>query len=135
MKSKAFTRSAVAVVIFGIICAVTAYFAPAGSQNSLTGVWYSIVPPVLAIVLAFLTHHVLLSLGIAILGGGLLTHVVQAPLSVTAWFEGFKSVGTYVADTVMSKENLQILAFLPPIFIMIEVIIAAGGFKESSSGF
>jgi Na+/H+ antiporter NhaC len=43
--------------------------------------------------------------------------------------EGFKSVGIYFADTVTSKTNLQILAFLPPIFVMIEIVIASGGFK------
>jgi len=65
--------------------------------------WYSVVPPVLAIFLAFLTHHVLSSLGIAILVGGLLTQVPQAPLSIAAWFEGFKTVGIYVADAVTNN--------------------------------
>jgi Na+/H+ antiporter NhaC len=119
-----------AVIIFVVICALTAYFAPVSEQNSQTGIrWYSIVPPVLAILLAFLTHHVLLSLGIAIFVGGLLTQVPHAPLSAAAWLEGFKSVGIYFANTVTSKSNLQILAFIPPIFVMIEVVIASGGFK------
>jgi Na+/H+ antiporter NhaC len=119
-----------AVIIFVVICALTAYFAPVSEQNSQTGIrWYSIVPPVLAILLAFLTHHVLLSLGIAIVAGGLLTQVPHAPLSAAAWLEGFKSVGIYFANTVTSKSNLQILAFIPPIFVMIEVVIASGGFK------
>ena len=86
MKSKAFTRSAAAVIILGLICALAAYFAPPGEQNLQTGIWYSVVPPVLAILLAFLTRHVLLSLGIAILAGGFLTQVPQAPLSAAAWW-------------------------------------------------
>ncbi len=129
MKSKAFTKSAAAVIIFGCICALTAYFAPVGKQNSQTGVWYSVIPPVLAILLAFLTRHVLLSLGIAIVAGGVLTQVPQSPLSTAVWLEGFKSVGIYVADTVTSRTNLQILAFLPPIFVMVEIVIASGGFN------
>ena len=129
MKSKAITRSAAAVIIFGVTCALAACFAPFGKQNSQTGMWYSVVPPVLAIFLAFLTHHVLSSLGIAILVGGLLTQVPQAPLSIAAWFEGFKTVGIYVADAVTNKTNLQILAFIPPIFVMIEILIASGGFR------
>jgi Na+/H+ antiporter NhaC len=108
---------------------LTAYIAPNGEQNLQTVQWYSVVPPVLAILLAFLTRHVLLSLGIAIIAGGLLTKVPQSPLSVAAWLEGFKSVGIYVAGTVTSRTNLQILAFLPPIFVMIEIVIASGGFK------
>ncbi len=119
------------------ICALTAYFAPVGDQDSQTGIrWYSIVPPVLAISLAFLTRHVLLSLGIAIVAGGLLTQVPHAPLSAAAWFDGLKTAGTLVVKTVWLytekgeiNSNLLILAFIPPIFVMIEVIIASGGFR------
>jgi len=92
-------------------------------------VWYSVVPAVLAILLSFLTRNVLLSLGIAIVVGGLLSGVPQAPLSASAWLDGFKTVALNVASTVTDKTNLQILAFIPPIFVMIELIIAAGGFK------
>ncbi|MHC4631823.1 MAG: hypothetical protein ACYS9C_11220, partial [Planctomycetota bacterium] len=129
MKSKVLTRSAVAIIIFGVICALMACFAPLGKENSQTGMWYSVIPPVLAILLAFLTHHVLPSLGIAILVGGLLTKVPQAPLSAAGWFEGFKTAGIFVADAVTNKTNLQILAFIPPIFVMIEILVASGGFK------
>ncbi|MHC4537873.1 MAG: hypothetical protein ACYS6K_28415, partial [Planctomycetota bacterium] len=129
MKSKAIIKSATAVIIFGVICAFTAYIAPDSEQDFHTSMWYSVVPPILAIILAFLTRHVLLSLGIAIIVGGLLTKVPQSPLSVVAWLEGFKSVGIYLAATVTSRANLQILAFLPPIFVMIEIVIASGGFK------
>jgi Na+/H+ antiporter NhaC len=129
LKSKTITKSAAAVIIFGVICAFTAYIAPDGEQELQKSMWYTVVPPVLAILLAFLTRHVLLSLGIAIIAGGLLTKVPQSPMSVVAWLEGFKSVGIYVAGTVTSRANLQILAFLPPIFVMIEIVIASGGFK------
>ncbi len=129
MKSRVITKSAAAIVVFGVICALAAYLAPIDEKNLQTSMWYSVVPPVLAILLAFLTRHVLLSLGIAIIAGGLLTKVPQSPLSAAAWFEGFRSVGIYVADTVTSRSNLQILAFLPPIFVMIEIVIASGGFK------
>jgi Na+/H+ antiporter NhaC len=83
----------------------------------------------LAIVLAFLTHHVLASLGIAIVVGGLLTAVPQAPLSAVAWLEGLRTVCVYVIDTAANTTNLQILAFIPPIFVMVEIIIASGGFS------
>jgi len=108
---------------------LVAYLASRSAQNPPTVVWYSIVPPLLAICLAFMTHHVLLSLGIAILAGGLLTQIPQAPLSVAAWFEGFKTGGSYVVGTITNKTNLQILAFIPPIFVMIEILVASGGFK------
>ena len=100
MKLKAFTRAAIAVIIFVILCILAAWLAPAEEKNPEKLVWYSIVPPVLAISLAFLTRHVLLSLGIAIIVGGFLTTVPQSPASATAWFGGFGSVGSFIASLV-----------------------------------
>lgn len=128
MKPKPLARYAVAVVVFVALCALAAWVAPEGGQGSRAA-WCSIIPPVLAISLAFLTRNVLLSLGIAILVGGLLTEVPLAPLSIGAWFRGLTTAGGLVGGTVRSKSNLQTLAFIPPIFIMIEVIIASGGFS------
>jgi Na+/H+ antiporter NhaC len=113
-------------VAIGVLAAC---FLPHGEQNLHTGLWYSVVPPLLAIVLAFLTRHVVLSLGIAIVVGGLLTQVPQSPMSVAAWFDGFKAAGMFVIGSVTSKTNLQILAFIPPIFVMVEIVVASGGFK------
>ncbi|MHC4556931.1 MAG: Na+/H+ antiporter NhaC family protein [Planctomycetota bacterium] len=136
MKSKAIIRILSAVIILGIICGLAAYFAPHGRGDSQAGIWYSIIPPVLAILLAFLTRHVVLSLGIAILVGGFLTQVPQAPLNAGAWLEGLKSAGSLVGHTIWLfsedgkvNSNLLILAFIPPIFVMIEVVIASGGFR------
>jgi Na+/H+ antiporter NhaC len=83
----------------------------------------------LAILLAFLTHHVLLSLGVAIVVGGLLVAVPQAPLSAAAWLEGLISTGAFVGEAVTSTTNLLILSFIPPIFVMVETMIASGGFN------
>lgn len=129
MKLRTFTRGIIAIIIFVVLCFLAAQLSPANEQNPQKITWYSIVPPVLAISLAFLTRHVLLSLGIAIVVGGLLTTVPQSPLSVMAWLAGFKSVGIYLVDTVTNRTNLQILAFIPLIFIMVEVVIFSGGFK------
>ncbi len=123
------TRVAVAIVVFVVLCKLAAMLAPAGADEPQAAMWYSIIPPVLAIVLAFLTRHVLPSLGIAIIAGGLLNHVPQAPLSAAAWFGGFKTATTHVTSTVTDTTYLQILAFIPPIFVMIEILIASGGFR------
>ena len=93
LKLKSFTRAAIAIIIFVVLCFLAAQLSPADGKNPQRIMWYSIVPPVLAISLAFLTRHVLLSLGIAIIVGGLLTEVPQSPSSVMAWLVGFKSVG------------------------------------------
>jgi len=124
-----FIKTVLIVIILGVGCALLAYIAPSSGQNSQAARWYSIVPAVLAILLAFLTHRVLLSLGLAIIVGSLLTRVPQAPFSTGAWLEGFKALCICVADTITSRTNLQILAFIPPIFVMIEVVIVSGGFN------
>ena len=128
-KSGAFAKTAAAAIVFAAVCALTAFVGPSPKEGSQAGVWYSVIPPLLAIVLAFLTHHVLLSLGIAILVGGFLTAVPQAPLSPVAWLQGLKTVGIFLGGTLTSTDKLQILAFIPPIFVMVEVTIASGGFK------
>ena len=117
------------VVALGAICVLSASFLPHANQDSQTVLWYSVFPPLMAIVLAFLTRHVILSLGIAIVVGGLLTHVPQTPLNAVAWFEGLEAAGMYVIDSIINKTNLQIISFVPPIFVMIEIVVASGGFK------
>jgi Na+/H+ antiporter NhaC len=117
------------VVVLVAICILTASIFSHAEQDLQTGLWYSVIPPLLAILLAFLTRNVVLSLGIAIVVGGLLTHVPQAPRSAIAWFQGFEAAGIYVVGSVSSKTNLQILSFIPPIFVMIEIVVASGGFK------
>ncbi|MBN2182014.1 MAG: hypothetical protein JW715_08870 [Sedimentisphaerales bacterium] len=129
MNSKTFIKFAVAIIVFVLICAFAVYLAPRGEQNNLGLVWYSIIPPLLAITLAFLTRHVLLSLGIAVIAGGLLSKVPLSPLSATAWVEGLASIRGCFAGTVTDTSNLLILSFIPPIFIMIEVILVSGGFN------
>jgi len=105
LKSKLLTRGAVAVVVFGLLCALAACLAPSGQRDPKEAMWYSVVPPLLAIVLAFLTRRVLPSLGIAILVGGVLTQVPQAPLSAAAWLEGFKTAGMHLVATVTDKSS------------------------------
>ena len=129
MKSKNLIKNVVAVIVLSVVCGLFAYFAPHSEENPPTAVWYSVIPPMLAILLAFLTHHVLLSLGIAIIVGSFLTAVPLAPLSVDAWLQGTRALGICVMDTVTNGTNLLILAFIPPIFVMIEIVMASGGFR------
>ena len=126
---RAITRVAVAIAVFTVLCTLAAWFAPAETEDPNAAMWYSVIPPVLAIVLAFLTRRVLPSLGIAILAGGLLSHVPRDPGSAATWFEGFRTSATHVKATVTDTTYLQILAFIPLIFVMIEILIASGGFR------
>lgn len=99
------------------------------ADTSPASPWYSIVPPALAIVLAFLTRNVIRSLGAAIVVGALLGFVPADPMSLDAWGAGARSVFTLVGATATNRSNLLTLSFLPPVFAMVELIIAGGGFR------
>jgi Na+/H+ antiporter NhaC len=83
----------------------------------------------MTIVLAFLTRNILLSIAAAIITGGLLTTVPSEATSLSAILAGLKTTVFYPIDTLTNTENLKILAFVPPIFAMVEIIVISGGFK------
>jgi len=73
VKTKILTKTAASAVIFAAICAMAALSEPHQTADTQTAPWYSIIPPLVTIVLAFLTRNVLLSIAVAIIAGGLLT--------------------------------------------------------------
>jgi len=115
-----------AAIVLAGVCALAVALSPEVEQSQ--PVWYSVVPPVLAILLAFLTHHVIASLGIALLVGGLLCRIPAGPLDIGNWWGGIAGVAGCIGGTLSRGGNLLILAFIPPIFMMIETIMASGGF-------
>ncbi len=128
VKTGRHTRVVAAAIVFVAVSALAAWFGDAVGTGAEV-VWYSIVPPLLAIVLAFLTHNVMASLGIAILVGGLLSTVPAGPASIAAWTQGVATAISYPVATLSDPVNLLVLSFIPPIFTMVEVIIASGGFN------
>jgi len=128
LKTRCYTKTIVAAVIFAAVCGLAARFGNAGGTQSQAP-WYSIIPPALAIITAFLTHHVIASLGLAIVVGALLGSVPAAPADIGAWLGGLNAVAVHVKSTVSDGTNLLILSFIPPIFTMVETIMASGGFR------
>jgi len=100
-----------------------AYTAPETSATS----WYSVLPPVIAVVLAFITRKLLLSLGSAIVLGSFLFALEknQGIVFVDTVFQ----TGTYLYNNITDTWNLKVLAFVILILSMISVIIVAGGLK------
>jgi Na+/H+ antiporter NhaC len=129
VKRKILAKTVASAVIFAAICALAALSAPPQTADTQTAPWYSIIPPLMTIMLAFLTRNVLLSIGVAIITGGLLTTLPSDPTSLSAIFAGLKTTVFYPIDTLTNIDNLQILAFVPPIFAMVEIVIVSGGFK------
>lgn len=136
LKSKLTIRIGIALLLFIFVCVAAAWAGRNIPADSDAGRWYSIVPALLAIVLAFLTRRVFLSLGLAILAGGLLMEVPSAPMHVSNYGKGIITAAGFSLDTILDTDNLQlnidhlqILSFTPPMFSMIAVMVASGGFR------
>jgi len=84
------------------------------------GIW-SVVPPLVAILLAFVTHEVIVSLFVGILSGGLIyalgsnLPVIEAPIVI------LRTMGDHLA------ENVHMVIFLLFLGSLVAVISAAGG--------
>ena len=129
LNSKIVRKILISSLIFILISIVAQLCAPLTEHNPDAGQWYSIIPPLLAILLAFTTQHVVASLAIAIVAGGFLTCFQDSPTSIIDYFAGFKHTYDFVDKTISDVDNLQILAFIPPIFVMIELVVTSGGFR------
>ncbi len=117
------------IAIFIVACSLAAWWEGQRPSDDEVGLWYGIVPPLAAIVLAFVTRRVIFSLGFAVILGGLLFHVPGNLTDLAAWGAGLYAAPIFVFDAVRVPANLQILIFVPLIFSMVLVITEAGGFN------
>ena len=110
------------------ICALAAY----GEQrleSSGVFVWYSIVPPLLAVTSAIATHRLLLSLGLAVVAGIVLSSIRNVSDSVWNWFPSVYSQTASVATSVVNSFNLFIIVFIILTLSTISVVIVSGGIQ------
>jgi len=115
------------IIIFFILFLL---FASQGYANQLEATgsnWFSILPPLLAVLLAFITRKLLLSLGIAIIVGAALMALRNSNENML-WLT-IKTSSSYLLDNITNTWNLKVLAFVIVILSMISVIIVAGGLK------
>ena len=113
-------------VVFAALCALAACRA---AQIQAAAAWYSILPPLLAVSLALVTHRLLLSLALGVLLGGLLSAVPSEPASPAAWGAGLLSGPQQVLSAVTDGTNLQILTFVALVLTTISLLIVAGGLQ------
>ncbi|MCZ6678656.1 MAG: Na+/H+ antiporter NhaC family protein, partial [Candidatus Poribacteria bacterium] len=92
-------------------------------------VWYSIIPPLLAVTLAISTSRLILSLGLAVATGTILASVRNHPASIGMWMGSLSNETVSVVTTVIDSFNLQVIAFIVLILSMISVVIASGGLQ------
>jgi Na+/H+ antiporter NhaC len=94
------------------------------TQSSVSGTWLSILPPLIAIVLALVTRQVLFSIFISIwLGAYLVTDMSFAHIGSSF----FDTVTDYLVPAVASEGHVSIILFSLLIGGMIGVITANGG--------
>ena len=116
---------------FAALCGLAWYAArsqPAGSAS-----WYSIVPPLLAVMLALLTNRMLFSLAVAVLGGGLLSAWGNSTGPLQFFADGTIHAGRFLVHSVKDPGSWEvtakqlILAHVVLIMAMISVMLVAGG--------
>lgn len=110
-------RAAAALAIFAAVCALAYIVEPAAGPDGAAVVWYSVVPPLTAILMAFATGRLFPSLLSAGIVGGLLLDGAT----------GAAYVPVTIAGSLTDTYNLQILFFVVAIMAVIEVIVKAGG--------
>lgn len=109
------------LVLFLGVCFVAATWGPTVDSKGNSVIWFAILPPLLAITLAFVTQKLRLSLILAILAGGV--------LETTGLFSGAKKGVEHVYTAASDSWNLQVLAFIVLVLTLISVVVSAGGFQ------
>lgn len=119
-------RHVIAPLIFFAIALTGFVFEPGGDFASV-GAWYSLLPPLLAVVLAYASRKLIPSLAIAIALGGLLTTIQTETSGIMAFPQGLGVAATYLLTAIGDPWSLKVLGFVILILMMISVIIVAGG--------
>ncbi len=109
------------VLSWTVSCALLlALPSPSPEDGSAVGQWYSVLPPVLAILLAIFFQHLFVSLGAAVLLGAFLAY---GPLPWVALPRGFE---TFIWANLSSGFNLYILAFTLTLVGMVQIMSRSG---------
>ena len=93
---------------------------PAPDPAASGGQWYSVLPPLLAILLAIFFQHLFVSLGAAVVLGAFLAY---GPLPWLALPRGFE---TFIWANLSSGFNLSILAFTLTLIGMVQIVSRSG---------
>ncbi|MAY02335.1 MAG: hypothetical protein CMQ38_05070 [Gammaproteobacteria bacterium] len=91
--------------------------------------WYSILPPLVAVVFAIATQHLLLSLFAGVISGALLINVPAAPLQAASWMQSLETFLSLLWSVISDPFNLSVLTFIILMLVMISVVILAGGLQ------
>ncbi|MBR5912328.1 MAG: hypothetical protein IKZ55_10120 [Bacteroidales bacterium] len=125
MKSKQIGLGALIVFLIGMILLYA--FGPVAGAMPL---WMSILPPLVAIVMALLIKEVISSLFVGILTGTFLMALYGGQSPASAFGGGIlRVVDTYVVGSLNDFDHLQIIVFTMLIGGMVRIITANGGMQ------
>jgi Na+/H+ antiporter NhaC len=92
--------------------------------------WMSVLPPLIAIIMALFFKEVYTALFIGVLVGAFIIYYYQGQYFFEALFNGFFAVlDTYVLDSLLDKSHLSIIIFSMMIGGMVGIITKNGGMK------
>ena len=120
-------KASIAIAIFMLICLCAILGASQFNQTEI--VWYSIIPPLLAITMAIAINRLLVSLGVAIGVGIILSSVQKDVEAEMPWFVIFGSESWSIFKSVIGTFNLSVIVFIVLILSMISVMIVSGGMQ------
>ncbi len=127
-------KTLICVPILLAICIVLMWQFPNVTTDDGIVVWYSVIPPLIAITLAVITTRLFLSLGVAV-GAGIILAWSQQQLSLKAfvlevyWF----ARAVTVTNDGIDLFNIWVILFVLFMMSMISVVIASGGIASAIS--
>lgn len=97
------------------------------TANESGVVWYSILPPVIAVAFAIATRRLLLSLAAGVVLGSILINVPPAFTQASAWASSLATLGVHFWNVISDPFNLAVLAFIMLMLTMVSIVILSGG--------
>lgn len=120
-------KTVVAAAIVLALGALAWRAAPPADHPAGPGPWYSVLPPLFAVTAAIASGRILWSLVFAVIAGGLLSAVPDAPLSPVSWGKGVWNAFGFLWTSVSDPSNILILVFVTLVLALISTVIVAGG--------
>ncbi len=127
-------KIAISILIFFGVCLILIWQSTHITAANADLVWYSVIPPLLAITLAVATSRLFLSLGVAVGAGFLIAWgwqnwTFEAFTSEFVWFVREVSVGNDGIDLF----NVWVILFVLFMMSTISVVVASGGIASAVS--
>ena len=114
-------KKATILVIISFVVALVFIQYPVQSTS------WSLLPPAIAIFMAFVSNNVIFSLGVAVMMGTFISFYGGSGDMGLSLFNALQTSGVYFYSAGSDKNNLRILGFVFFIFMMVHVMIKSGG--------